>query len=125
MYTEVTGDLLDITGRLREINPLYRVFSNNKVNRLEVHIDSCPNAWTLAFVVPYDNLDSRTLDYARKTCRQNADLIESEILLNNSEVAASAERSLRRTQIQLRDMLGYANQVGHLVNFTKNYLKEF
>ena len=119
MLSEVTGDLLDVAKRLGEINRDYRVFWNNRLMRYEVHTRA------LEFVVPYDKLDTRTLEYAFKTRRENADAIETEINEHNAAVEKAALQSLEHASIALEDMLTYANRASHPVLFTKNYLKEF
>jgi len=79
----------------------------------------------LAFVVPYDTLDCRTLEYARKTRVENADVIEAEINAHNANLEQSARKSFEHANLRLEDMLRYAKHAGHSVNFTKNYIKEF
>lgn len=80
--TPITNDLYDIAARLRTINDGYRVFRNNALNRYEVH-DVAQHGNTLAFVVPYHELDARTIDYALYTRRQNADNVLADIEKNN------------------------------------------
>ena len=118
--TAVTKDLFGIARRLGTINPLYRVFYNSRANRFEVHARG-----HIAFIVPYDRLDVRTLDYARKTRIQNADVIEEEISQHNAKLQNEIYDNLARGEWDLMDKLAFANRTGHNVTFTKNYLKEF
>ena len=117
--TKVTVDLFAVAKRLLQINSKYRVFYNNRASRFEV--------WTkvFEFVVPYDRLDSRTLDYTRKTLRQNADIIEAEINAHNAQIVTDAHRNFDKAAEHLNDMLEYALRTGRTVNFTQNFIKEF
>jgi len=117
--TKVTKDLFGIADRILKINPRYRVFYNNCQTRFEVHTDQ------LEFVVPYDRLDSRTLDYARETRVQNADFIEKEIHEHNQRISRSCKDNLEKSAIDLKQRLAYAYRTGRPVAFTKNYVKEF
>ena len=117
MYTEVTSDLFCIAQQLKQINEDYRVFWNNRDERFEVFTPP-----TLAFVVPFERLDQRTLDYARKTRKQNADLIEQEIAAHNADIENQAKRTLEQARIRLEDMLDYASKTSHPVTFSKRSL---
>ena len=113
MYSEVTGDLFCIASQLKQINENYRVFYNNRDGRFEVHTNG------LEFVVPYAELDSRTLDYARKTRRENAEVIEAEIGEHNRVIASKAKQSMDKAMITLADMLDFASKKGGDVTFAK------
>ncbi len=71
---KITNDLFDVAWRLKAIRESYVVYYNVQLHRYEVH-DSAQYGNTLAFVVPYGNLDCRTVDYALKTRVQNANEI--------------------------------------------------
>jgi len=138
---QINRDLFRIGERLKKINPAYRVFYNNRARRYEVHTVKSPDAvgvtpftkggfrgrekTNFEFIIPYETLDCRTLDYALKTRRQNAHQIEQEINANNESVKQSASRKMEQATIELEDMLAYSMRAGHTVNFTRNYLKEF
>ncbi len=62
----VTDDLYFIASRLKEIDPTYYVVYNLDKSRYEVHSDE-QRGNSLCFVVPYGELDARTLDYAART----------------------------------------------------------
>ena len=82
---EIQNDLFDIASRLKSINENYRVYYNKSADRYEVHnISQRPN--TLAFVVPYGELDARTVDYARYTAVQNAQKVLKEMEESNKKV---------------------------------------
>ena len=79
---EITNDLFDISCRLRSVNEQYRLYYNTQKARFEVH-----NADThaLEFVVPYSELDARTVEYARYTSVTNADTVLEDIEKNNAK----------------------------------------
>ena len=81
---EITNDLYDIASRLRSVNESYKLYYNTQKCRYEVR-----NLRTqaLEFVVPYDELDARTIEYARYTSVANAEQIFSDIEKNNREVS--------------------------------------
>lgn len=90
---KITNDLFDVAARLKSVNEGYVTYYNPAKSRYEVY-----DGDNLAFVVPYDELDCRTVDYARKTSRQNADRIFEEIERNNQAVAKqSAKNVLNQT----------------------------
>ena len=79
----ITDDLYDVAARLRSVNESYVVYYNTQLERYEVH-DSARNC--LEFVVPYDELDARTVDYARYTRVENAKLIFAEMEKYNEKL---------------------------------------
>lgn len=62
----VTDDLYFIASRLKAIDPSYYVVYNLVRERYEVHSNE-QKGNTLCFVVPYNVLDARTLEYAART----------------------------------------------------------
>ena len=79
---EITNDLYDIATRLRSVNDSYRLFYNTQKCRYEVRNS---NTGALEFVVPYDELDARTVDYARYTSVANAEMVFEDIEKNNAK----------------------------------------
>lgn len=84
----ITNDLFDIAARLRAVKSTYLVYYNAQKQRYEVYDHD-----SFAFAVPYDELDSRTIDYARMTSVQNSDKIFEEIERNNNYVTNKAIQS--------------------------------
>lgn len=85
----IYNDPCDVCDRLKSIDEGYFVLFNTKRNRYEVH--NAFQADTFCFVVPFGQLDSRTVDYCLKTRRQNADKIFAEMERHN----ASVEKALQ------------------------------
>lgn len=62
----VENDLYFIASRLKEIDPTYFVVYNVRRGGYEVHSNG-QRGNTLCFVVPYPELDARTIEYAKRT----------------------------------------------------------
>ena len=88
---KIYHDLFHIAERILQIDPFYEIFWNGKFERFEVFWHG-----KLAFVVPFDVLDVRTLVYAQKTRRENADDIEREIDEGNAAVFQAQAKKFRR-----------------------------
>ena len=78
---KITSDLFDIAARLKRVKPTYVVYYNTKFNRYEVY-----DGDSFAFVVPYGELDARTVDYAQTTSVKNDVKIFAEVERNNKTV---------------------------------------
>lgn len=92
----VTNDLFDVAWRLKAVKDSYLLYYDTDTNRYEVH-DSAQRGNTLQFVVPYDDLDARTVDYARYSRVENAQAIFAEVEKHNAhlekeQLAQSVER---------------------------------
>lgn len=86
---KITDDLFDIACRLKSVKETYVVYYNKGANRYEVH-DTSQRGSTFAFVVPFEELDSRTVDYALKTRVQNAEKLFAEIEADNAKLEKRA-----------------------------------
>lgn len=115
----ISNDLYQIAKRLKRINPKYQVFRESATGRVEVHTSPRPCALSLEFVVPFTELDERTLEYAQKTRIENFDVLEADVARTNAELETSAQRSARATTAILGDMMNYAGNQVHEVRFTK------
>lgn len=74
MKIKIDNDLFDISKRLKEIDPAYEVYFETDLQKYVL--------WAFGVrqtVLPYDELDVRTLDYVYHTRRENADTILREI----------------------------------------------
>lgn len=65
-FAIVEDNVYDIPQRLREIDPSYFVVYNSTADKFEVHSSENIGS-SYCFTVPYDELDYRTIEYARKT----------------------------------------------------------
>ncbi len=89
----ITDDLFDVASRLKSVNCNYKLYFNKKTQKYEVRETKGLNE-TLAFVVPYDELDARTVEYARFTAIQNAKALFAEIERHNAALDRENERRL-------------------------------
>jgi hypothetical protein len=79
---KIANDLFDIADRIKELD-----------RRYEIYFDTVKNKYLLTdekgvvqLVVPYENLDARTLGYAYHTRAENADELEEEAEKHNDEI---------------------------------------
>ena len=66
----IADDVYFISSRLKEIDETYYVMFNTATRKYEIHSDAQKGS-SLCFVVPFGELDARTVDYALRT--RNAD----------------------------------------------------
>ena len=85
----VKNDLFDVASRLHEIDANYRLYINKLLNRFEVH-NVAQRGNTLAVIVPYRQLDARTIDFVRKTRVENAQRLFAEMEKQNSRAESDA-----------------------------------
>ena len=107
----IAHDLFDISGRIRKIDDGYFIVRNHLMHRFEVHhVDNKPT--TYAFIVPYDELDCRTLEYCEKTLVEHSARLLREMEENNRRVDAMRNRDfqnkLEGASYQTADELSYA-----------------
>lgn len=81
----IEGDVLDILGRLKEIDDSYFIVFNLNRKKFEVH-SSSQKGGTYAFTIPFDCLDDRTIDFARKTSIYRKDEVIKEIDRQNEKL---------------------------------------
>jgi len=82
----IKNDLYGIAERIRHIDSGYFIVWNVVRKKYEVHnVDTlCPS--TYEFTVPYNELDSRTLEYCKETRRENTEKLIAEIEKNNEKI---------------------------------------
>ena len=61
----VTSHVTDIPARLKAINPDWFVMLNARTQRFEIH-DAAQPGGTMACALPFDALDARAIEYARR-----------------------------------------------------------
>lgn len=86
---KIYSDLYDISSRLKEIDEGYELFFNPPKNRFEVH-----SAFGLEVVVPYRQLDARTLTHVRKTRISNRQKIVDEIERENRKAEEQKRKEI-------------------------------
>jgi hypothetical protein len=115
---EINHDLFNICERIKTINPEYRIVYNNQYERFEVYTRKI-----LAFVVPFEELDARVIEYAMKTRIQNLDDMFDEMDARNTATNTAAEINIENNIEEMRKRLEFANRTGRTVNFTNNYVE--
>jgi len=113
MLTIVTDDLFDIAMRIKEIDEKYQIYFNNSTDKYEVHTVG------LEFMVPYENLDERTLYHAMRTRAENSLELELEVETHNALLEQQAMQKLSQQTKHLEDMLAYAERVGGDIEFSR------
>lgn len=89
MKVLITQDLFDIAQRLKGINANYKLYFNKATQQYQVY-QTKGLGEVLAFVVPYDQLDARTLQYARYTSVCNAKQVFADIEKHNRQLEQAA-----------------------------------
>jgi hypothetical protein len=64
-YVPVESNVYDIPERLQEIDPGYFVLLNRQTGKYEVHNSKVPT-FTYNLTVPFEDLDSRTIDIVKE-----------------------------------------------------------
>ena len=86
---KIEKDLFSISDRLKEIDERYEIFRNKISCRFEVYIEKA-----LQFVVPFQRLDARTLEFARKTRVERKGQIVKEIDEHNARLEKQKEKEI-------------------------------
>lgn len=95
-------DLFHIAERILQIDPAYEIYWHGEKERFEVFWHG-----KLAFVVPFETLDVRTLVYAQRTRRENADEIEREIDEGNAAIFQAQAKKVENLKAQIKDYVKY------------------
>ena len=99
---KIYHDLFHIAERIRQIDQCYMIYWHAERERYEVYWHD-----KLAFVVPFDTLDVRTLEYAKRTRRENADEIEREIDEGNAAIFQAQNKKIQAMQAKIKDYVKY------------------
>ena len=86
---KIEKDLFSISQRLKEIDTRYEVYRNTLASRFEIYIERA-----LQFVVPFQKLDARTLEFARKTRIERRMQIMKEIDEHNERIERQKEKEI-------------------------------
>ena len=86
---KIEKDLFSIADRLKEIDGRYEVYRNTVAHRFEVYVERA-----LQFVVPFQKLDARTLEFARKTRIERAEKILKEMDEVNARIEKQKEKEI-------------------------------
>lgn len=103
---KIAEDALNVADRIREIDEGYEIYYNRAKNRFEIYKKGERQA-----VLPFDELDERTVTYLRKTRIENAEELIEEIDSENLK----REQSIERAKKDEREY-----KLGHLVKYLEN-----
>ena len=104
----IKNDLYDIAARLTEIDFRYRVFYNNAKGRYEVHRQIYGRT-EFAFVVPYDTLDARAVEYALITKAENIDKLAKQIDAHNEKTEKTNADLIQNKITKITEVERYEN----------------
>lgn len=94
-YSIVNTNVFHIPERLKEIDSSYFVVRNHKTKKFEVH-SSKNIGFSRCFVVPFEELDVRTIDYAKETyVGYRGKEIFTEIDRHNQKLEESERRKMK------------------------------
>jgi hypothetical protein len=106
----VESDVMDITKRLRKIDKNYFVMFNPRTQKYELH-NAEQRDVTLCLNLPFDELDSRTIDHVQKYRIENLKKIIAEMEANNLKIEIEKENRLKDTQREImKDIYTYCNR---------------
>ena len=97
---KVVDDLFHIARRLKGIDRNYELFFNRKRGRFEIYAKGA-----MQIALPFDRLDARCLDYARKTRIENLSALMDEIEKTNRAVDLKNEKTAREKTFALTEGL--------------------
>jgi len=122
-YDYITTDTFDIAKRLKEIDPHYLLKWNKQKKRYEVFFkeEECEQ---LELIIPFNELDIRSLYLVQKTRIENAKKILKELEEHNEKLEKKLQNKvLDETYIKTKELTKYVFQKGDTtsVNFENSY----
>lgn len=94
MRIPIQNDLYEISERIKKIDERYRVFFDTDRQKFIVTVEN------VIVVIPYEELDQRTIDYLYYTRWENADKVIEDVDRHNERLR---EESLKRAQNEVED----------------------
>ena len=86
---KVRHDLFNIAARLKSVDRRYELFFNRKKSRYEIYANGA-----MQIALPFERLDARAIEYARKTRLENLNKLIAEIEAENARLEIeNAKRS--------------------------------
>ncbi|MDD4211223.1 MAG: hypothetical protein PHC46_02370 [Clostridia bacterium] len=122
-YKIITDDTFDIAKRLKAIDNNYIIKWNILKKRYEVFYDE-GDKQVLQIVLPYSELDTRTLNIVNKTRVENYKALIAEIEQKNQKLTQEAEKQLKdNANYQMKEMTKYILKKGdnYNIDFSDSY----
>lgn len=109
-YVVIESTVFDIPQRLKKIDPGYFLVLNRQRDKFEVHhVDN--RGGTYCLTVPYDDVDSRLLDYVRQTRADRAKKLFEEMEKNNQKIEERRKKDFKDYVGEVaKDIYQYAAQ---------------
>lgn len=115
---------LDIPARLKEISRDFFVMFNTVTQKYEVHDASQPYS-TLACILPFDELDYRSIQYVREFFRKNVVQMAKEIEEYNAKLDAREQAAvIDKANYKCREALKYLNNTTKTDSIPEGVLNE-
>lgn len=109
-YLTIKSDVFNINKRIKSINKNYFVVFNKKLKRLEVHNKKFAKSPT-EFVLPYKNLNKKTLQLILKNLKKSNKQKVNEINIHNEKIEKSIHtKELEERNYKLNEIFVYANK---------------
>lgn len=103
----VISDVFDIAQRIKEVDPRYFIMFNTTDQKYEIHVHGQPDT-TFGCSLPFDKLDPRALEYARKYSRARFEETVREMEERNARLVEGCEKHLTdKANDKLREALLY------------------
>lgn len=120
----VLRSVYDIPVRLKEVNRDFFVMFNTRIQKYEIHCASQPFD-TLACVLPFDQLDARTLTYVREFSRERTEHLAEEIERYNEELDRKEQASLiDKASYKCREAFNYLKNNTHTDSIPQEVIAE-
>lgn len=97
---KVVDDLFHIARRLKQVDRNYELFFNRKRGRFEIYAKGA-----MQIALPFDRLDARCIEYARKTRIENLSALMDEIEKNNRDIDIRNEKTARENTFAITEEL--------------------
>lgn len=121
---EIKSHALDIPARLQELDEHYRIYLNTKSQKYEVFYKES-NGCVLECVLPYDELDERTIRHVIKHRIERVHELEREVEEHNRRLEQRAERQwLNEAADRTKEALNYLRRNEKTDEIPKELIKE-
>lgn len=123
-HVPVTSHAMDIPIRLKELNGAFFVMFNVRTQKYEIHCADQPFE-TLACVLPFDQLDARSIEYVREHSAGRLETIAREIDEYNEKLVKRAEEAaLDKANYKMREAFNYLKNNSKTDSIPKEVIEE-
>lgn len=120
-YEIILEDVFNIANRLKSIHPNYRLKWNKIKKRYELFFKNGMHE-VRELIVPFQTLDSRTIDFVNKTRIENSKMLLMELEKNNERITLQQEKQIKdQTSDEIKNMANYIFKKGNFDNLKFDY----